>query len=168
MSSVDDLQSEIADIEVEIRELEWRRVDVVAATVETLMASGASKIKAASVAGEAAQRRAHWAQLCHKMSETYPEDLRFPSLDLFVYRVALGAPDPVAAILLAADNGWSAKDLKAWIDEQAGKQPRTSIKLSGSMTWTGGDVVITPDEYDEMVLGEGLEAVPVRAVITAR
>lgn len=102
------------------------------------------------------------------MSETYGGDLRFPSLDLFVYRVALAAPDPVQAVLMAVDNQWSAKDLRSWIDTQTGKQQRTSIKLSGSMTWAGGDVVITPDEYDDLVLGEGLADVPVRAVITTK
>jgi hypothetical protein len=80
--------------------------------------------------------------------------------------VALGADDPVAAIHLAVDNQWSAKELKAWIDAQNGREPRTSIKLNGLMTWTGGDMIITPHEYMSMEMGEGLEAVEVRAVVT--
>lgn len=166
--SVDELQQQVVDIEAAVRELEWMRVDAVASVINALMASGLPKIKAADIAGSAAQRRAHWAQLCHRMSETYPRDLRFPNLDLFVYRVALGAPDPVQAVLLAVDEQWSAKDLRCWIDAQVGKEPRTSIRIAGSMTWNGGDVVITPEEYDSLVLGEGLEDVPVRAVITTK
>ena len=165
-SSVDDLQQQIVDIETAVRELEWLRVDTVASAIDALMHTGLPKHKSAAVAGSAAQRREHWALLCLRISETFPQPVRYPNLDLFIYRVALGADDPIEAINLAADNQWSAKELKAWIDAQQGKEPRTSIRLNGTMTWAGGDMVITPHEYVSMEMGEGLEAVAVRAVVT--
>ena len=167
--SVDELQQAIADVEEGIRTLEWFRVDAVAGVIDTLMASGATKRRAASVAGGAAQKREHWALFCHRLHHVFPDDLRFPSVDLFVYRTALGADDPVEALLLAADNQWSAKELLAWIDQGKGKdRGSTAIHVTGHMTWTGGDMVITPDTYDHMELGEGLEAVAVKAVITTK
>lgn len=166
--SVDELQQAIVDVEEGIRALEWARVDVVAGVMDMLVASGASKRRAASIAGSAAQRREHWALLCHRLHHTFPDELRFPHVDLFVYRTALSANDPVTALLLAADEQWSAKDLLTWIDQDRGKDRGTSIHVTGHMTWTGGDMVITPDTYDAMVLGEGLEQVAVKAVITTR
>lgn len=155
---------QLADYAEQIRALMWSIADYVASTVETLMASGVGKREACNLVGGKMGHSHRWAELQHAISTTFPEDYRFPMLDLIVYREALRADDPLSAIIMAADELMSAKEMRAWID---GGRPvtRTAISLEGMMTWTGHDMVIVPEVLSGLTLGEGLKDVPVKATI---
>lgn len=165
---IDEIKQVFADLVSAHRQLDWDRVNLVEATIDSMKDAGVKERDAATFVAGAAGCRMHWALLQYRIAKTFSEEVRYPTLDMYHYRIALAAYDPVAMITLAADEQLSTKQLKSLVDrELRGEEDRvTAIKIGGLLNWTGGDIVITPEEYQRVDLGEGLEDVPVRATIT--
>lgn len=169
--TVEDLQQVIIDSVIRERGERWERADAVRFSLEKARSVlGMSRLEAANAIGTAIGKSAHWAFLEERMALVYPEAYRYPDVDLYLYRSCLPAEDPVGLLLKAVGEGWTAKDVKAYLDsleKKAGKKVKTRIVLRGQMSWPShvGVLTINPEDVEELSLPDGLDSVKVKATI---
>lgn len=168
--TIEDLQAYLIDLVVQERLLRWERADACRAMLEQAQEDfGMPKMVAAKTLGSAMGKSAHFILLEERMSVVFPAEYRYPDVDLMIFRLCLGTDDPIGTLEMAIEQDWSTKDLRAYLDSISGKPEKTRIVLRGEMDWPShkGNITIRPEDITKMTLPDGLDAVKIKATISA-
>ena len=155
-------EQELADLVAFERSIRWRLGDIIRRGTQVFGPMPAYRM-AATVLGTSVR----WALELAKVSEAFPKEERLPDVDWYLYRLATDhSKDPQAAMEEALAEGWSPKELKQALDVSSATPPPTRIKGAFILDYTDTNLRLTPSgALDIIELGDGLEGVPVTAII---
>lgn len=149
--TLDELLGVLAESIEDERTATWKTCDLCAVARLHAPADRALSGKLAETLGVSSQtvRRYTSAGL------TFPPDLRAPDRPLNLYYTALDAPDPIDALRLALDNGWSVSQLRRHLKTGIPDPPRREELFQAELVFPNGE---TLQEFELEKLAEELSS----------